>query len=112
MQPGFGKQIVEGFQQAHVVDRLAKQVQDLQPQQVADVIHVGMPRHDDHRQVLARGVLAQALDQRQAAFLGHAQVSDYQRDIRMPGEVVQGKLDRGGSETAETLAFEQLGKFQ
>ncbi len=44
-----GKEVVQGFQQADVVDGFAEQVQHLQAQHVAHVVHVGMAGGDDHR---------------------------------------------------------------
>ncbi|CAI8978152.1 hypothetical protein EMIT0324P_40312 [Pseudomonas chlororaphis] len=106
------EQGVQGFQQAHVVDGFAEQVQHLQTQQVADVVHVGMTRGDDHRQVLAGGVIAQSPDQRQATLLRHAQVGDDQRDVGVLSEMGQGELDRGRGEAAKAFTFQQLGELE
>ncbi|OSO23690.1 group_II [Pseudomonas syringae pv. actinidiae] len=38
----FGEQVVEGFNQADVVNGFAEQVEHVQAQHVADVVHVGM----------------------------------------------------------------------
>jgi len=50
---GLWKQVVEGFQEADVIDGFAEKVQHLQAKQIADILHVGVARGDDHRQVLA-----------------------------------------------------------
>lgn len=42
VNPRLRKKIVQGFQQTHVIDRFAEQVQNLQTQQVADIVHIGM----------------------------------------------------------------------
>ena len=89
----FGKQAVQRIDQPRQIDRFAKQVQHLQAQQVADVIHLGVARHHDHRQVLAGGVFAQALDQRNTTFFRHAQVGDDQRNVGVFGQLLQRDLD-------------------
>lgn len=48
MNPRLRKKSVQGFQQTHVIDRFAKQVQNLQTQQIADIVHIGMTRGDDN----------------------------------------------------------------
>ncbi|MNG03900.1 hypothetical protein D3C84_870010 [compost metagenome] len=58
--------------------------------------------------MLARRVLAQALDQRHATLLRHAQVGNDQSDIRMACQMLQRQLDRGRGETIEPLALQQL----
>ena len=58
--------------------------------------------------MLARGVLAQALYQRHATLLRHAQVGDDQRNIRMACQMLQRQLDRGRGETIEPLTLQQL----
>lgn len=40
MNPRLRKKIVQGFQQTHVIDRFVEQVQNLQTQQAADIVHV------------------------------------------------------------------------
>ncbi|MNJ58429.1 hypothetical protein D3C77_540620 [compost metagenome] len=95
-----------------MIDRLAKQVQHLQAQQVTDVVHVGMAGGDNHRQVLAGSVLAQALDQGNATFFRHAQVGNHQSHIRVAGELLQGEFDRGGGVATEAFALKQFGQFQ
>ncbi len=48
---GKGKQVVQRVDQPHQVDRLAEQVQHVQPQHVAHIIHFGVARHHNHGQM-------------------------------------------------------------
>ena len=43
------EEVVEGVEQAHVVDGFTEQIQYLQAEQVAYIVHIGVSGNDNHR---------------------------------------------------------------